>query len=1065
MSKLSRLLLIALVLMNTAILTAVITSSPSPALAAPAAQEPPPGEEDPEEGGGGFFGLIEKIEELIDILMDVFYPTEEGEGGNEANWDVIIRWFDSKWLTFYIFVLAKLPTLIIWWCEKLIIVITNFIIDRDIWTMIWTPVLEQVRGVVGGGALSAIMFGTGGIMYVALGVAGLALIVPSGGLSNLAKPDRVIIWGTVIFALFTSTGAGVDLMGQFEELRMNTIRSIMMAAPGGDGVQPEQLVTIPMKATTEEANVMDFALPVAFEDRYFPEPVYEQRSVVLKFGMLTIPLPPIDYETDESIALRRIMPWLGLGVNLLTIPGAYIVSQFGISFASLAAGAIMILVFFIAALPLGFFEFGAPILMNIVKQYVYLFAVTLMVGTLTVFLIVITMNAFPEPVNSPEDLLGFVPIAIVVAMMMSKIGTMAIDAIGGTWNTITVATTSVSSMAYVKGDTTQQIKEKSSQATNVLMTVGMAAATGGTSAVVGAGAGAALGMTKSGRRAGTAIRMAADPNSRFFQNMGTAAQGGNSGSELGVMAANLRFNRREKDRAQRSYDTAVTRTAARKDPHWKAIDAGNFLTTDLNTLSRAEDAWRKGDRKLAKSHLEQAFGSPDIADKVLAHYDKRKGERGINDVRRLVETAQVTAANMSKQGKNVFNQQGRYTEEFERMMRGTLLRSHPGFSKAARNEDVARFIGEITGATVRQPQPIWSDEAAQHKLAESTLDPRNQTIRTGDQPALEKLNKLAVKAGWGDGELAAIYQAVRSAITDATMSPDHPSAADKVAEAMQQMPAFAQMPKGDIDNAAYWAVLVAEGAQSQRLGEINVHPPEDSYPAARQVWNSDKYDDAVDVFYRGRRIDPDDELPPPPPSPPDQPRIQWAHRLLVEATGSHEAADQVMSAWRGGVAEDDARQLDVLMRHSGEVPVRFETGGAPAAEYLDAIKESAEGEGVTDGSKELLDKVGESLLWEMKESWVNEAPKLAEQITKGMNIGPASSQLQQMVKRANWSKEDLTTVITEAIMGTAPQDVTGHPVFENMEEKDVAAALAMGRDAVKEAAGKDNAASATMGKQ
>jgi hypothetical protein len=364
---------------------------------------------------------------------------------------------------------------------------------------------------------------------------------------------------------------------------------------------------------------------------------------------------------------------------------------------------------------------------------------------------------------------------------------------------------------------------------------------------------------------------------------------------------------------------------------------------------------------------------------------------------------------------------------------------------------------------VRRPVPVWSDEAAPHKLARATLAPGQSEIRPGSAADLARLRGLAVEMNWGPGELTALYQAVRSACAASATSGE--TVPRTVANALAEMPSMQGAPRSALVDAAYLAAAVADGAQVQRAAPLDVRPSRQPFPLAQAAFDAGAYQQAVDVFYRGQPTV-GEEGPwagyAPPPSPATPERTAQAREILVRALGSGQAAEAAISAWQKGVAEEDARQLPLFMSQVGAVPARFDGSGAPAAEFREAVAAAArraEGSAIGAGGEEFFEQLSDELLREMDEGLADNAGELAARVEReGAGLGPAAGQLQQLAAQQGWEGEELAVLIQEALRGAAPGIVAALPEFRGMDNAQVAAALGAGRDVAREV----DVAAATM---
>lgn len=229
--------------------------------------------------------------------------------------------------------------------------------------------------------IQTVSFGESGLLYLGIVLAGMLMILPfamANGM-RLVRPERVIMWGVIMAALFVSSTVGYDLLGYLERLRTTLIQT---ALGGGQSFQSmSAFVGKPFLATDAEASALDMnnllALPQAFHERYLAAPEYEE---------YTVKIPPITanglFESSENASARSLLALQSLLFAALGFGAAYIIAIFSIGFILLDVAALVLIVFFVAALPLGFFEFGANILMGLVERYVQIVALGLALAIL-----------------------------------------------------------------------------------------------------------------------------------------------------------------------------------------------------------------------------------------------------------------------------------------------------------------------------------------------------------------------------------------------------------------------------------------------------------------------------------------------------------------------------------------------------------------------------------------------------------------------------------------------------------------------------------------------------------
>jgi len=253
--------------------------------------------------------------------------------------------------------------------------------------------LVRVRDQVLGGltsfmpeALRQMTLGSNGLLYLALVLAGLALSLPvlaSSGTGGLVRADRVLIWGVVVTALFISGTLGYDLMGAVETLRLEMVQQVI-GAEQGDAAQA--LVLTPMMATEQEG-VFDLAtlneLPQGFRAAFYPEPQLVVIGVRTGEAGLTSALNFVTVvESDASRRARVAGALTSALYALLALGGTYVITLFAAGFVFLGVAALVLMVYLVAALPLGFFEFGQQVFVGILQRYMQVVLYSLAFGVL-----------------------------------------------------------------------------------------------------------------------------------------------------------------------------------------------------------------------------------------------------------------------------------------------------------------------------------------------------------------------------------------------------------------------------------------------------------------------------------------------------------------------------------------------------------------------------------------------------------------------------------------------------------------------------------------------------------
>lgn len=937
-------------------------------------------------------------------------------------WTILRDWMAMHLVNIGVNGFFKPLTSFFWWIEKLVAAIVDFLMHTSIWQVLWTALMDGLRRLYGaGGALERLMFGATGLVFLAVGWAGISLMLPFQ--ARIARIEKVLLWSAIITSLFISAGTGFDLMNGIERQRVGIVEMVL----GTGDTQLNHLVAVPMRAQPSEMVDYSFALPAAFEAMYFPEAQTEEREAIFRLGcIMGSPMQftvPLKVEPEASRSERQRLSGTGFMLALLTLAPAWVLGLFGLSFAVLSAAAMLLMVFFLATLPMVLFEFAEPIVLSVVRQYLYVFALTILVSVLAVVLSAATLTAFPAGDFTPNVFITWLPLLLIVGLMMGRVSGLAWGAMTGSFSTVTTAVASVSSMAPA-GGVGQEAKPLSSAGT-VLATMGLAAVTGGAGAALVAGIGSAMRGTGVGRAAGQIA--AATGGGRKTQTLAAATRGQGLDTAVGVVATNIRYSRREAasrereareaQRAERAFDVAVTRQSASLSNVWGAVvSAGGLLVTDLGALDNAEAAYfGQKDRRAARLNLERAYGSADVARDVVGIYE-RDGQAGAARVRAITEIAQATALGMEQEGLWVFDVHGGVSEEYRRRLRRNLARAGVDF------QGDAELWGRIAGAVVRRADNIWSDDQAAHKLARDTLEPERAEVKAGDVAAQFRLRDLALKLRWDEGQLAALYDAVRSGQAAAAES-GRPVVAE-VADLLRRTPAFRSTRREDLDEAARLAVLVADGAEVQKRSGINLVQP---VPLA-VVFDDSIYGQALKVHYRDR-----------------QP--EKAREILMQAVGSREGAEAVHHSFgRYGLRE--AVQLPIFMGAAQMVSPAFDAHGMPTPGYKQEVVEQALAQGADARGEDFFDAVADELLIRLDARLLGQADQVAEAVLRrGGALGVAAQELQEFAQTVGWQRRELSAVVAEAVMGTSAQAAAELPLFAALDKSETARVLALARDA------------------
>ena len=858
----------------------------------------------------------------------------------------------------------KLLATTAWWCEKLVAIVTGFLMEENLWTFLWNQLIVALGSVTTGPLRDLILGGGGatGLLYVAIALAGVLMTVPMMGSSSMVKADRAIIWAGVAITLFISNTFGLDMIAGIENMRMATCRMVLDAG-GTDGLN--ELVARPMRASASEVANLAFELPSTFQSDFFRDPNFDDRVGEFNLGFLSF---TVDFRIETGINSRANDAIDGTLIALLTLVPAWVVGMFGASFAMIGAAALVLIVFFVASIPLGFFEFGVNVINGIVKQYVYLFAITILASVLAGVLVATTVAAFPAGSIDLLGMVGYLPTLLVVGVGMKYVSSMALKAMTGTFDISGKMVADVGSMAYVGAAAPSKATGGAMGGFGGLgaaaLTMGLAAATGGTSALLAAGVGA-LGSSSGAGRAAARVAITAAPNSRAAQTFAAATYGqrsrfagGSFAGAAGVVSTNIRFNRldkREAERRQSTYETTASRTAATVDPRWAGIfsHAGRFLTTNLGEMGLAERAFfkkrgKRPDQKTTRRRLERAFGSADVADDVLSIYQKH-GKAGARQVHAVTEACQAGAFNLVQRGQRVFDDKGQATLGYRNVVKEALRRSGVKFE----DQDDAQRWGRIAGSVVRRPTGIWANPAGVHKLVRDTRNPGATEVAAGDTSAQYKLSQLTAK--WEDGQLTALFETMRRAMTTAAQS-DQPVHQETL-QALLRDDTFKNIPMSDLEEASRLGTLVADGAEIQEPVRVQVDARAQGGAAGEPraiEFDRSAYLQGFDALMDGNE---------------DQARMLFTQSFAGAGGGSGaetEIAERLVQGLGelGPRAYQPAMDLSRMMQRVNHAPPEpeFDGQGLPTPEYRDQVLQTMQTGGYDPAALEIFERMADDVL-------------------------------------------------------------------------------------------------------
>ena len=278
--------------------------------------------------------------------------------------------FISEWGVTLAISVISIISMVVWFLDRAALALFELVTGGTWLVDLKTDFIEGIASFLPE-VLQDTAFGPTGLMYIALVLAGILMTIPAatGSMNKLVKPQKVMVWGVLLSALFVSGTVGYDLIDLVENMRQD----MMQTAIGSDsdyGV--EKLVLVPMHAQQSEVALQlnDLStLPTQFMSSFYPEVQKIDISVkVVESGWFGVVESEI--ESPESKLARIAGAVLALFYSLLGFFAAIIVFLSGVSFVVLGVAALFLILFLFAALPLGFFEFGETVLRMIVERYV-----------------------------------------------------------------------------------------------------------------------------------------------------------------------------------------------------------------------------------------------------------------------------------------------------------------------------------------------------------------------------------------------------------------------------------------------------------------------------------------------------------------------------------------------------------------------------------------------------------------------------------------------------------------------------------------------------------------------
>ena len=261
------------------------------------------------------------------------------------------------------------------------------------------------------GMLQSVAFGSGGLMYVAFAIAGLLMMIPFWGAgARFVRPERVMIWGALLSVLFVVGTFGYDFISGIESYRQTLVGGIVQ----GSGMPLDNMIQQPMLAGSGDLGFGGdlMALPPMFDSTYFPTP--ELLEVTISegggFGFGNALIEP-EYRIQERLVLSQ----QGGFYAVVSLFGAWLLILTGVTYVLLSFTSLILIVFIFAALPLGFFEIGGQILLDLAGRY---FQVVIFSLTLAIFLRWMSSSlGYIVDVNSVDNSLLWIVVVVVMIVV------------------------------------------------------------------------------------------------------------------------------------------------------------------------------------------------------------------------------------------------------------------------------------------------------------------------------------------------------------------------------------------------------------------------------------------------------------------------------------------------------------------------------------------------------------------------------------------------------------------------------------------------------------------------
>lgn len=340
---------------------------------------------------------------------------------------------------------------LIWWLEKAVANIAMWFASEDVWASILQSVLDVMEARLPD-VLNATVIAT--LFPLALALGGLFMVAQMEEKAPV-KPVDALVWMVFVVILFINPvpgASGYTLIDQIETTRRDIADTITtIIAPTGD---PRDIVAIPMRAIP--ATDMDhyrFELPPQFETAFFP-PASDMETITAVFidnwlfGTIQF---DFTIENEGAQQARQAQAREGFLLAFVSLASVALLGEFGIVYMLISAGVMVLILFFFASIPLGFFDVGKEIMTNIGKLYVTMVSLTI---ASSLFLGIAIQAVIVTLTNNPSltQMMTFVPIALVYGLVMAMIIKTAYWLLTNTLQVVTNSVRAVVATQSGRGD-------------------------------------------------------------------------------------------------------------------------------------------------------------------------------------------------------------------------------------------------------------------------------------------------------------------------------------------------------------------------------------------------------------------------------------------------------------------------------------------------------------------------------------------------------------------------------------------------------------------------------------